>query len=134
MVIELGWIMIKGFADEEIYVQLHESVRGCGVYLVQLTCPPANENFMELLVMSGLCGLIVGRRIHEYMLKVGLTRNSQVTNAQLDLYAKSEDNIIIGISYNAIKIAIKHWINFGTPPRTTVKSYISSTNLELRPP
>ncbi|TQD86185.1 hypothetical protein C1H46_028261 [Malus baccata] len=70
MGLELGWIMIKGFADEEIYVQLHESVRGCDVYLVQLTCP-ANENVMELLVMSGACRLTLGRRIHEYMLKVG---------------------------------------------------------------
>ncbi|KAM1807613.1 hypothetical protein ACFX11_030593 [Malus domestica] len=96
MGLELGWIMIKGFAEEEIYVQLHESVRGCDVYLVQLTCPPANENFMELLVMSGACRLTVGRRIHEYMLKVGLMGNLQVTNAQLDLYAKNEDNIITG--------------------------------------
>ncbi|TQD86188.1 hypothetical protein C1H46_028264 [Malus baccata] len=131
MGLELGWIMIKGFADEEIYVQLHESVRGCDVYLVQLTYPPANENFMALLVMSGVCRLTVGRWIHEYMLKVGLTGNLQVTNAQLDLYAKNKDNIITGISYIAIKIAIKHWINFGTPPRTTVKSYFSSTNLEV---
>ncbi|KAB2617949.1 ruBisCO large subunit-binding protein subunit alpha-like [Pyrus ussuriensis x Pyrus communis] len=40
---------------------------------------------MELLVMSGACRLTEGRRIHEYMLKVGLTGNSQVTNAQLIL-------------------------------------------------
>ncbi|KAM1114153.1 hypothetical protein ACFX2B_046177 [Malus domestica] len=130
MGLELGWIMIKGFANEEIYVQLHESVRGCDVYLVQPTCLPANEKFMEFLVMSGACWLNVGRRIHEYMLKMGLTENLQVTNAQLDLYAKSENNIITGISYNAIKIAIKHWIDFGTPPRT-VKSYFSSTNLAV---
>ncbi|KAM1219848.1 hypothetical protein ACFX2G_047867 [Malus domestica] len=130
MGLELGWIMIKGFANEEIYVQLHESVRGCDVYLVQPTCLPANEKFMEFLVMSGACWLNVGRRIHEYMLKMGLTENLQVTNAQLDLYAKSENNIITGISYNAIKIAIKHWIDFGTPPRT-VKSYCSSTNLAV---
>ncbi|XP_048427274.1 chaperonin 60 subunit alpha 1, chloroplastic-like [Pyrus x bretschneideri] len=38
-----------------------------------------------LLVMSGACRLTVGRRIHEYMMKVGLTGNSQVTNAQLIL-------------------------------------------------
>ncbi|KAB2615460.1 inactive beta-amylase 4 [Pyrus ussuriensis x Pyrus communis] len=127
MGLEFGWIMIKGFADEEIYVQLHESVRGSGVYLVQLTCPPANENF--ILVMSGACRLTVGRRIHEYMLKVGLTRNSQVTNAQLDLYAKSENKIIIGISYNAIKIAIKPWINL-VHHHVLLSSYFSLTNLE----
>ncbi|KAG0473108.1 hypothetical protein HPP92_014965 [Vanilla planifolia] len=44
----LGKIKIKRFADGEIYVQLQESVRGCDVFLVQPTCPPANENLMEL--------------------------------------------------------------------------------------
>ena len=92
---------------------MHESVRECDVYLVQPTCPPANEKFMELLVMSGACRLTAGRRIHEYLFKVGLPGNSQVTNAQLDLYATSEANIITGISYTALKITIQHWINFG---------------------
>ncbi|KAF5735091.1 ribose-phosphate pyrophosphokinase 1 [Tripterygium wilfordii] len=55
MGLELGKINIKRFADGEIYVQLQESVRGCDVFLVQPTCPPANENLMELLVMVDAC-------------------------------------------------------------------------------
>ncbi|KAK6140585.1 hypothetical protein DH2020_025668 [Rehmannia glutinosa] len=55
MGLELGKIKIKRFADGEIYVQLQESVRGCDVYLVQPTCPPANENLMELLIMIDAC-------------------------------------------------------------------------------
>ncbi|KAL0716042.1 hypothetical protein Bca4012_065364 [Brassica carinata] len=35
--------------------QFQESVRGCDVLLVQPTCPPANENLMELLVMIDAC-------------------------------------------------------------------------------
>lgn len=53
--LELGKIKIKRFADGEIYVQLQESVRGCDVYLVQPTCPPANEKLMELLIMIDAC-------------------------------------------------------------------------------
>ncbi|KAG6480220.1 hypothetical protein ZIOFF_063700 [Zingiber officinale] len=53
--LELGKINIKRFADGEIYVQLQESVRGCDVYLIQPTCPPANENLMELLIMIDAC-------------------------------------------------------------------------------
>lgn len=53
--LELGKINIKRFADGEIYVQLQESVRGCDVFLVQPTCPPANENLMELLIMIDAC-------------------------------------------------------------------------------
>lgn len=53
--LQLGGIKIKRFADGEIYVQLQESVRGCDVFLVQPTCPPANENLMELLIMIDAC-------------------------------------------------------------------------------
>ncbi|KAF7844143.1 ribose-phosphate pyrophosphokinase 1-like [Senna tora] len=55
MGLELGKVKIKRFADGEIYVQLQESVRGCDVFLVQPTCPPANENLMELLIMIDAC-------------------------------------------------------------------------------
>ncbi|KAF3681842.1 Ribose-phosphate pyrophosphokinase 2, chloroplastic [Capsicum annuum] len=55
MGLELGKINIKRFADGEIYIQLQESVRGCDVFLIQPTCPPANENLMELCVMVDAC-------------------------------------------------------------------------------
>ncbi|TQD99715.1 hypothetical protein C1H46_014644 [Malus baccata] len=80
--------------------------------------------------LQGMSTSIDDRRIYEYLLMVGFTGNSHVTNAQLDLYAKSEANTITGISYIAIKITIQHWINFGTPTCTAVKTYISSTNLK----
>ncbi|CAN6290639.1 unnamed protein product [Urochloa humidicola] len=53
--VDLDRAKIKRFADGEIYVQLQESVRGCDVFLVQPTCPPANENLMELLIMIDAC-------------------------------------------------------------------------------
>ena len=53
--LELGKINIIRFGTSEIYVQLHESVRSCDVFLVQPTCPPANENLMELLIMIDAC-------------------------------------------------------------------------------
>jgi ribose-phosphate pyrophosphokinase len=49
--VDLGKILIKRFADGEIYLQLQESVRGCNVFLVQPTCSPVNENLMELFIM-----------------------------------------------------------------------------------
>ena len=47
----LGKINIKPFSDGELYVQIEESVRGCDVFLIQPTCPPVNENIMELLIV-----------------------------------------------------------------------------------
>lgn len=39
------------FADGEIFCQIQENVRGCDVFVVQPTCPPVNENVMELLII-----------------------------------------------------------------------------------
>lgn len=47
----LGTAIIKRFSDGEVAISIAESVRGYHVYVVQSTCPPANEHLMELLVM-----------------------------------------------------------------------------------
>ncbi len=47
----LGCAVIKRFADGEVAISIAESVRGYHVYIIQSTCPPANEHLMELLVM-----------------------------------------------------------------------------------
>jgi ribose-phosphate pyrophosphokinase len=47
----LGRITLANFADGETSVRIEEDVRGRDVFLVQPTCPPVNENLMELLVM-----------------------------------------------------------------------------------
>ncbi len=53
--LELGHCDISRFADGEIQVEIHESVRGCSVFVIQSTCPPVNENYMELfLVLDAL--------------------------------------------------------------------------------
>jgi len=47
----LGLSSVKTFADGEIYLQLHENVRGADVFVVQPTCKPVDRNLMELLLM-----------------------------------------------------------------------------------
>jgi ribose-phosphate pyrophosphokinase len=49
--IELGYCEVSTFADGEIQVEIHESVRGQHVFVVQSTCPPVNQSYMELFVM-----------------------------------------------------------------------------------
>src|SRR3546814_20039197 len=41
---------VRRFADEEVFVEIHENVRGEDVFLVQSTAFPANDNLMELLI------------------------------------------------------------------------------------
>ena len=47
----LGRAYVGRFSDGEVKVELMENVRGRDVFIVQPTCPPANDNLMELLVM-----------------------------------------------------------------------------------
>jgi ribose-phosphate pyrophosphokinase len=47
----LGKITLSNFPDGEISVRIEEDVRGRDIFLVQPTCPPVNENLMELLIM-----------------------------------------------------------------------------------
>jgi ribose-phosphate pyrophosphokinase len=49
--LELGHTQINRFADGEIQIEIHESVRGDHVFLIQSTCPPVNESYMELFLM-----------------------------------------------------------------------------------
>ncbi|NQZ02057.1 MAG: ribose-phosphate pyrophosphokinase-like domain-containing protein, partial [Bdellovibrionales bacterium] len=48
---ELGHCDIGRFADGEVQVEIHESVRGANVFVIQSTCPPVNENYMELFMI-----------------------------------------------------------------------------------
>lgn len=47
----LGQCELSRFADGEVQVEIHESVRGNDVFVVQSCCPPANENYMELFMV-----------------------------------------------------------------------------------
>jgi len=47
---KLGQSVVSRFADGEIQVEIQESVRGASVFVIQSTCPPVNENYMELFV------------------------------------------------------------------------------------
>jgi ribose-phosphate pyrophosphokinase len=49
--IEMGKASVASFSDGEVQVEIEESVRGMDIFLIQPTCPPVNQNLMELLIM-----------------------------------------------------------------------------------
>eukprot|EP00957_Ditylum_brightwellii_P001550 121116-Ditylum_brightwellii.AAC.1 len=49
--VNLGRATVGRFADGECNVMIHENVRGKDCYIIQPTCPPVNDNIMELLLM-----------------------------------------------------------------------------------
>jgi ribose-phosphate pyrophosphokinase len=51
----VGRASVGRFSDGEVNVEIMENVRGRDVFIVQPTCPPANDHLMELLVMIDAC-------------------------------------------------------------------------------
>ena len=51
----LGRVQVGKFSDGEVLVEVYENVRGRDVFLVQSTCPPVNDNLIELLVLADAC-------------------------------------------------------------------------------
>ncbi|KAB1225050.1 Ribose-phosphate pyrophosphokinase 1 [Morella rubra] len=102
MGLALGKIKIKRFADGEIYVQLQESVRGCDVYLVQPTCPPANENLMELLIMIDACRRASAKNITAVIPYFGYARADRKTQGRESIAAKLVANLITEAGANRV--------------------------------
>ncbi|GAV65414.1 Pribosyltran domain-containing protein/Pribosyltran_N domain-containing protein [Cephalotus follicularis] len=102
MGLELGKINIKRFADGEIYVQLQESVRGCDVFLVQPSCPPANENLMELLIMIDACRRASAKNITAVIPYFGYARADRKTQGRESIAAKLVANLLTEAGANRV--------------------------------
>ncbi|UCC94834.1 MAG: ribose-phosphate pyrophosphokinase-like domain-containing protein, partial [Candidatus Omnitrophota bacterium] len=48
---QVGKLFVSRFSDGEVRVQIDENIRGKDVFVIQPTCPPVNENLMELLII-----------------------------------------------------------------------------------
>ncbi len=77
LMMPLGRALVGRFSDGEIQVEIMENVRGRDVYLVQSTCPPANEHLMELLVMADACRRASARRITAVIPYLGYARQDR---------------------------------------------------------
>ena len=68
---------MKRFSDQEVFVEIHENVRGEDVFMVQSTCHPANDNLMELLVAIDALKRGSARRITAVLPYFGYARQDR---------------------------------------------------------
>jgi ribose-phosphate pyrophosphokinase len=73
----LGRASVGRFSDGEINVELMENVRGRDVFIIQSTCPPANDHLMELLVMVDACRRASAARITAVVPYFGYARQDR---------------------------------------------------------
>ncbi len=84
----VGPMVIKNFADGEIYVQVKESVRGDDVFIVQPLCNPVNENLMELLIIIDAFKRASAKSITAVIPYYGYARQDRKTSGREAITAK----------------------------------------------
>jgi len=84
----VGPIVIKNFADGEIYVQVQESIRGDDVFIIQPTCNPVSQNTMELLIMIDAFKRASAKTITAVIPYFGYARQDRKTSGREAITAK----------------------------------------------
>ncbi|MBT9130676.1 MAG: Ribose-phosphate pyrophosphokinase [candidate division WS2 bacterium] len=90
----LGDIALSNFADGEINVQIKESVRGLDIFLIQSTCRPVNENYMELLIIVDALRRASARSINVITPYFGYARQDRKAKGREPITAKLMANLL----------------------------------------
>jgi ribose-phosphate pyrophosphokinase len=85
---------VKRFADNEVFAVIEENVRGEDVFIIQSTSYPANDNLMELLIMTDALVRASARRITAVMPYFGYARQDRKTGGRTPISAKLVANMI----------------------------------------
>ena len=91
---QLGEVEVTHFPDSESYVMLGESVRGADVFIIQSTCAPVNEHYMELLVMIDAARRASAKRITVVMPYMGYSRQDRKARGREPISAKLMADLI----------------------------------------
>ncbi|HMT46341.1 MAG TPA: ribose-phosphate pyrophosphokinase [Novosphingobium sp.] len=85
---------VRRFADEEVFVEIHENVRGEDVFVVQSTSFPANDNLMELLICIDALRRASAKRITAVVPYFGYARQDRKPGPRTPISAKLVANLI----------------------------------------
>jgi ribose-phosphate pyrophosphokinase len=92
--IQIGRASVRRFADQEIFVEIQENVRGEDVFVLQSTSYPANDHLMELLIMIDAFRRSSARRITAVIPYFGYARQDRRASGRTPISAKLVANLI----------------------------------------
>ncbi len=98
----LGKITLSNFPDGEITVKIDEDVRGRDIFVVQPTCPPVNENLMELLIMLDSFKRASAARITAVLPYYGYARQDRKDVGRVPITAKLVANLLTVAGANRV--------------------------------
>jgi ribose-phosphate pyrophosphokinase len=90
----LGKAVVRRFADQEIFVEIQENVRGEDIFVVQSTSFPTNDHLMELLIMIDAFRRSSARRITAVVPYFGYARQDRKSASRTPISAKLVANLI----------------------------------------
>jgi ribose-phosphate pyrophosphokinase len=92
--VPIGRTTASTFSDGEIQVEIEESVRGMDIFLIQPTCPPVNDNLMELLIMLDALKRASAARINVVIPYYGYGRQDRKVVPRAPISAKLVADLI----------------------------------------
>ena len=93
---------IRRFSDNEVFVEIHENVRGEDVFVIQSTSYPANDNLMELLITCDALRRASARRITAVIPYFGYARQDRKVGSRTPISAKLVANVITEAGANRV--------------------------------
>lgn len=100
--IPLGKASVKRFADQEVFVEIQENVRGEDVFVLQSTSCPTNDHMMELLIMMDALRRASARRITAVIPYFGYARQDRKPGPRTPISAKLVANLITEAGANRV--------------------------------
>jgi ribose-phosphate pyrophosphokinase len=100
--ISQGQITVVNFPDGEIQCKIEQDVRGQDIFIVQPTCPPVNDNLMELLIMIESFRRASANRITAVIPYFGYARQDRKDEGRVPITAKLVANILTQAGANRI--------------------------------
>ncbi|MFZ5735772.1 ribose-phosphate pyrophosphokinase [Rhodopseudomonas thermotolerans] len=85
---------VRRFADNEVFVEIQENVRGSDVFIIQSTSYPANDHLMELLIITDALRRASARRITAVIPYFGYARQDRKAGPRTPISAKLVANLI----------------------------------------
>ena len=124
-------MIVKNFADGEIYVQVQESIRGDDVFVIQPLCNPVNENLVELLIIIDAFKRASAKTITAVIPYYGYARQDRKTSGREAITAKLVADVLAmdlhtGQIQGFFNILVDHI--FATP---VLVDYIKGLNLPV---
>ena len=94
--------MLRDFPNGETFVRIEENVRGEDTYVVQSTCPPVNQNIMELFIMIDALRRASASRITAVLPFYGYARQDRKDQPRVPISAKLIANLLVSAGANRI--------------------------------